>query len=216
MSEKKFYVYVHLYASGPKQGEVFYVGKGKGGRASYPYRHHNPHWQNISRKYGFTPKIVMRFDNEVCAFSFERALIKHYGRENLCNLTDGGEGTSGYKWDDCRRDTMMNIFSSKEYIEKKSKSIIKSQKRPEVTKKLSLAAYKQWKDPIISNKMRISMSKAKGGSSFKCSNGMLFNTHTQAISWLKYNGFPKASQGNLAMALMGKRKTAYGYKWEYT
>ena len=31
--EKKFYVYVHRYASGPRGGQVFYVGKGDGRRA---------------------------------------------------------------------------------------------------------------------------------------------------------------------------------------
>jgi hypothetical protein len=37
----------------------------------------------------------MTFSNETCAFSFERALISFYGRDKLCNLTDGGEGSSG-------------------------------------------------------------------------------------------------------------------------
>ena len=95
MSEKKFYVYLHRYASGPKEGRVFYVGKGSGDRYTVKWRLYNPYWTNIINKYGFTAEIVMRFDNEACAFSFERALIKHYGRKNLCNLTDGGDGTSG-------------------------------------------------------------------------------------------------------------------------
>ena len=32
---------------------------------------------------------------EPCAFSFEMALISAIGKENLCNLTDGGEGARG-------------------------------------------------------------------------------------------------------------------------
>jgi hypothetical protein len=95
MSEKKFYVYLHRYASGPKQGEVFYVGKGNGNRHKWTHKR-SKYWRNIFAKYGFVPEIVMRFENESCAFSFERALIRHYGRRNLCNLTDGGEGVSGF------------------------------------------------------------------------------------------------------------------------
>ena len=92
--DKQFYVYVHRYASGPKQGEVFYVGKGKGYR-SHSKIGRNTHWHNIVNKHGYDINIVARFNNEQCALSFERAFIALYGRENLCNMTDGGEGTSG-------------------------------------------------------------------------------------------------------------------------
>ena len=98
MPEKKFYVYVHRYASGPKQGQVFYVGKGQGRRLTETHcRKNNRHWTNTVSKYGFIPEIIMRFEEEFCSLSFERALIAFYGRDNLCNLTDGGEGSSGYR-----------------------------------------------------------------------------------------------------------------------
>lgn len=97
--EKPFYVYVHRRAT---DGRVFYVGKGKCGRI-HERKNRNLHWHNIVNKHGFTANIVMRFDREECAFSFERALIKYYGRENLCNLTDGGEGVSGRVVDEMSR-----------------------------------------------------------------------------------------------------------------
>lgn len=91
--EKQYYVYVHRKAT---DGSVFYVGKGKGKRAWH--KHQRPqYWSRVSAKYGFTAHIVMRFEHEKCSFSFERALIKYYGRENLCNHTDGGDGPSGLK-----------------------------------------------------------------------------------------------------------------------
>lgn len=92
----KFYVYVNTRAS---DGSVFYVGKGKGDRAWDTYGR-SEWWKRIVAKHGFLYKIVSYFSNETCAFSFESALIGHYGRPNLCNLTDGGDGASGYKHTD--------------------------------------------------------------------------------------------------------------------
>ncbi|NCN41427.1 hypothetical protein GW916_09305 [bacterium] len=40
-------------------------------------------------------KIVISDVNEVCALSMERTFISFFGKDNLANLTDGGEGTSG-------------------------------------------------------------------------------------------------------------------------
>lgn len=91
--DKKFYVYVHRYASGPKQGKVFYVGKGGGSKTRSTSRYgRNSHWHNIVKKYGFSSEIVMRFYNEECAYSIEVSLISFYGIENLCNISTGGAG----------------------------------------------------------------------------------------------------------------------------
>ncbi len=89
-TEKPFYVYVHRKAT---DGTVFYVGKGSFKRA-YSFSKRNNYWNNVANKHGVDVQIVARFSKGECAFSFERALIKHYGRDNLCNLTDGGEGAS--------------------------------------------------------------------------------------------------------------------------
>lgn len=95
-SEKKFYVYVHRRAT---DGTIFYVGKGMGKRHSST-RHRNNYWKKIVSKHGFTSDIIASFSLEICAFSFEVALIKAHGRENLCNMTDGGEGMSGWSASD--------------------------------------------------------------------------------------------------------------------
>lgn len=92
--KKKYYVYVHKYASGPKEGRVFYVGKGKNKR-HLSRKDRNRWWHSVVKKYGFTAHILIRLHCENCAFSFEKAFIRHYDRENLVNLTDGGQGSSG-------------------------------------------------------------------------------------------------------------------------
>lgn len=89
--EKHFYVYVHRKLT---DGKVFYVGKGSKDRA-FVSKGRNRHWKNIVNKHGYSVSIVMRFLKDACARSFEKALIKFYGFENLCNLTNGGEGWHG-------------------------------------------------------------------------------------------------------------------------
>ena len=60
----------------------------------------NPYWHNIVNKYGRpTVKLLARWDTEQEALDHEKLLIlcfKDMGYK-LANITDGGEGTSGYK-----------------------------------------------------------------------------------------------------------------------
>lgn len=87
-----FYVYVHKRAT---DGSIFYVGKGHKGRA-YAKTNRNRYWHNIANKHGYTIEFVKSNMIEIDAFKLECELIAQYGRENLCNMTDGGEGTAGY------------------------------------------------------------------------------------------------------------------------
>ena len=122
--EKKFYVYVHRYASGHKQGQVFYVGKGKDKRLKSKMDR-SKWWKNVVKKYGFIYEIVIRFKSEACAFSFEKALIRNYGRENLVNLTDGGEGMSGWVPNNNTRETWSKIRTGKKLSKQHRESISK-------------------------------------------------------------------------------------------
>jgi hypothetical protein len=90
-----FYVYEHIRLD---TNAVFYVGKGKG-RRCFETRRRNPHWQRIVAKAGgFDVRVVVDQLDEEFAFLAEQELIsklKCQGFE-LANLTDGGEGASGY------------------------------------------------------------------------------------------------------------------------
>jgi hypothetical protein len=91
---KNHYVYIHRRKS---NGTVFYVGQGVRRRA-WRTDNRNIHWRRIVGKHGYTVHIVFDGLSQVCAFSMEAALIRFYGRSNLCNLTDGGEvGPLGMK-----------------------------------------------------------------------------------------------------------------------
>lgn len=83
-----FYVYVHRRKD---TLDVFYVGKGVGKRA-WKHAGRNEWWHRVVKKYGRTVEIVKRFDDEDLAFELEKELIAFYGRDKVCNLTDGGMG----------------------------------------------------------------------------------------------------------------------------
>lgn len=89
-----FYVYQHRRAD---DSGVFYVGKGKGKRAGERAKR-NPFWKNIAAKHGFTVEMVAEDISEQEAFRIEIETI-HLRRQEGCvlaNMTDGGEGCSGY------------------------------------------------------------------------------------------------------------------------
>lgn len=92
ISPKGNYVYVHRKGS---DGSVFYVGKGIGRRAWHTYKR-NRWWRAIRDKHGRTVEIIKDNLPEACALSLERVLIAMY-KAQICNLTDGGQGVSGYK-----------------------------------------------------------------------------------------------------------------------
>jgi hypothetical protein len=92
-----FYTYFHTRAD---TGQVFYVGKGKENRAHDTNR--NRHWSAIHKKHGRTVHFAMTGLSEAEAFEHEKFLIlcfKDMGC-NLVNMTDGGDGISGFKHDE--------------------------------------------------------------------------------------------------------------------
>lgn len=91
-SINQFYVYAHRRAT---DGQIFYIGKGCGERA-WSKRNRNTYWRNTVKKYGLAVEILTKGLSEEAAFDLERKMIAEIGREKLCNLTDGGDGTSGH------------------------------------------------------------------------------------------------------------------------
>lgn len=95
-NEKRFYVYAHFK---PNSNECFYIGRGtkrrykrKNGRSDY--------WNNIVNKYGgfeiifLEENLTLKESNELEIYWISQ--MKTWGID-LCNLTDGGEGTKGFE-----------------------------------------------------------------------------------------------------------------------
>jgi hypothetical protein len=102
---KEFYVYVHKRST---TDEVFYVGKGHGRRA-WLHNRRSKHWHSIVKKHGLHVELVIFGVQEWYAFELEKSLIAYFGRDTLCNFTDGGEGSSGLVVSDATR-LKMSLF----------------------------------------------------------------------------------------------------------
>lgn len=152
-----YYVYAYLRGKDSvtaKAGTPYYVGKGKNKRA----------WAKHHGK--ITPKeksrIVILESNltEIGAFALERRLIRWYGRKNnksgiLLNLTDGGEGQSGW----------IPSIATKEKMSKSRLGIKLPPRFPvsdETRKKLSLSKLGKKRKPF-SIETRAKMSLASKG-----------------------------------------------------
>ncbi len=88
------------YSHSTPQGRLFYIGKGSSARRAYYMQGRNNYWNKIVAKYGKpTVQVLAEWKTEAEAFDHEKFLIacfRDMGYE-LANLTDGGDGTSGYK-----------------------------------------------------------------------------------------------------------------------
>jgi hypothetical protein len=117
----RFYVYEHLK---PNTGEVFYIGKGCDKRA-YQTRSRNNHWTNIVNKYGLEVNIVYNNLTNSEASQKEIDLIEFYGLNNLCNMTQGGEGCVSLKQEskDKISNSLKGKIQSQETIDKRSASL---------------------------------------------------------------------------------------------
>jgi len=90
-----YYIYTHIRND---VNEPFYVGKGKGKRCDSK-KGRNEYWHRVADKHGYQIKIVADNLDEELAFLAEAECIDLYKRlgYKLVNMTDGGEGASGYQ-----------------------------------------------------------------------------------------------------------------------
>lgn len=89
----KYYVYFHIRLD---NNQVFYIGKGSGRRA-YDKTSRSFHWHNIANKHGYKVDFFATNLTEQQAFDIEIEQINYHRSvgTKICNLTDGGDGTSG-------------------------------------------------------------------------------------------------------------------------
>lgn len=106
-------------------GEVFYIGIGSKYRA-YSNKRRNAFWYNITNKYEYEVQILKKDLNLKEACELEILLIDYYGRRDLglgtlVNLTNGGEGSEGYKH---TKESILKIKKFKQNISDHTKQLM--------------------------------------------------------------------------------------------
>jgi len=226
MAEKIHYVYLHRYASGPHEGEVFYVGKGCEYRIKRK-QGRNIMWTRIVNKYGFTYEYYAKELTEVCAMSLERIVIAKFRSLgcNLVNLTDGGGGMNGWSPNTiipvrCSNGMIFDrISAAARWIMDTTGVNANAGRISHCCQGIRNSAYGYtWSFLDSKPKEYIRPDTLSAASRMKavlCSNGMRFESLIAAVEWLKLNGNPKADKSAISMCCNEKSKTAYKLKWEY-
>jgi len=146
MNNRNVY-YTYIYLDPRKNGhfcynnicflfEPIYIGKGKNKRylehTKYLDKHINPKFKNKLLRIlsqGFTKQDIenhiqiISCNSEQEAFGLEVKLIKEIDPRNLCNLTDGGEGNSGYIQTEESKKKISEAKTGKKQTEKTKKKI---------------------------------------------------------------------------------------------
>ena len=87
-------VYAHMKKD---SREIYYIGIGNNVTRAYHTGSRNELWKRHYRKYGLIVDILCSDIDISTAKEVEKFLIAQYGKKQLCNRTDGGEGFFGGK-----------------------------------------------------------------------------------------------------------------------
>lgn len=224
---KGFYVYIHTRID---TGEVFYVGKGSGRRFSDRFGRSN-YWNRIASKAGWIPSIVQSNMSEEDAFLLESWLIakfRHNGVK-LSNISEGGDGGSSGVPAVNRRVVFCSNGMKFESLVDASLWLRGLGHTKATSKRISACALGHsetaygyaWsynsvpEAPKMTWQELASSRKREVAKGVCCSNGMQFESVSEAILWLNSIGWTKASQGGMSSCLTGRTRTAYGYSWKY-
>ena len=175
------HIYEHIR---PDTNAVFYVGKGTEKRMHSKHRR-NAYWNNIVRKAGgFVVRTVVSHTDEELVFLAEQERIDQLKRlgVKLSNMTDGGEGPSGYRHTEETKRLIAELQMGEKHwaygkqvsdVERERLSQIAKRKHTdEHRKKVSEAGKGRVNSP--SARAKISAAKQNGG-------------HHMAVS-IEYNG----------------------------
>jgi hypothetical protein len=165
-----FYVYAHY----KPDYNIFYIGKGHGRRA-WRTDNRGEFWNNTVRKHGGYHIVLLHEHlTEDEAFQKEKEEIEFWGRRKdggfLINLTDGGDGTSGYKF-------------TKEQLANVKAAVQKLAQDPEWKAKNKTGAQKRAQDPEWRAKNKAAMQKRAQDPEWKAKNKAALQKRAQDPEW---------------------------------
>lgn len=224
-NDDMFYVYAHIR---PDNGSIFYIGKGRKSRA-WKVHGRNRHWSSVVAKHGFEVKIIDSGLSEREAFDLEIKKISEIGIENLCNYSLGGEGSSGYKLTEQQKAKHAAALKGRKISDETKAKIgaantgkIRSDKSKvamslsHIGKKRAIESIEKQKRSMIHRaETRKNEIYGRIMKAISCSNGLRFNSLSEAAEWMKEKEGIATSKSAIARCASGKRKTAYGLVWAY-
>lgn len=213
----------------PITKEIRYIGKSSSGmnrpkqhfsKSSVEKRSYKSSWMQSLLKEGKQPEIIILDDTPTDyeeLSSLEVEWIKRKKEEGcpLTNLTDGGEGTRGYKHSELTRKLLSSLKIGKPGI-KGIPSPVKGVRRgafsDEHKMRLSLGQKRRYQDnpeqlDVALNNLKKARIKQK--VKIKCSNGSIYESITAAARSLLLH------KPNLIAVLKGRYKTSGGLAFEY-
>lgn len=193
-----YYVYIHRKQT---NHEVFYVGKGKGARQIVK-SHRSKFWKAIVNKHGYYSTIVLSGLDEETALCIEQFLISYYGRRFdgsgcLVNLTNGGDGTSGYKHTIDAIEAIRKHRIGKKLSMESRQKLSNSTRGRQFSEKAKIANIERTIRPIMRD------------------DGVRYPSIKAAVEALEKELNKQINQSNISSAARGVTKTAYGFKWTY-
>ena len=223
-----FVVYLHERLD---TNAVFYVGKGTHKRVRQKCNR-NPHWHRIVAKAGgFNDHLIAKGLMESEALELERLLIAEMRERGLeiCNMTNGGDGISGYRFSDVARKAMSDRMKLKpplmlgktftaDHIENLRRAKLGKKQTPEQIKKAADARRgkplsEQTRQKIAESLKGKPIAKevvARKYKAVRCINtGIVYESVTAAAKELKLE------TTNISRCCKGVFKQTGGYSFEY-
>lgn len=204
----KYYIYLHL---DPITDEVKYVGKGHGRRA-YSFSHrkgYHKNWIAKLAKSNLKPKVEIFQDllSEIEALDQEKYWIEYFRSvgDKLTNLTDGGEGVSGYKFPDELKKKLNALKTWPKEATAKAAELARGKPRSEEVKKKISESHKGLKLSDY-HKQQLRLAKARP---IKCiETGEVYSSVREASEKLN---IPMYSINGM---LRGEIKKTHGLRFE--
>jgi hypothetical protein len=231
----KYYLYQHIRLD---TNEPFYIGIGTKynhkkdyTRAKARGRQRNSIWRGITQRVDYIVEIL--FESDVYDFikTKEIELIKQYGQiiknnGTLCNLTDGGDGISGYEQQDLWKPMYLytkdglyynefkNIGDCAIFLKCAKSTINVSYNKNHLVKEFIIKDYKTDKvEPILNKKEKLVSSKSKKVYQYDENLNLIkeWSSTSEASKVLGLSGghIREVANGNT------KRKKSGGYIWKY-
>lgn len=253
--KREFYLYHHIRLD---KNQVFYVGIGtkpinskeKSFSRAFSSNKRNLFWKRIVEKTNYKVVIIEESNNYSYIKEREIEEIKLYGKRsdggNLCNITDGGDGTVGFS----RTDEVNKLISSKISGKGNRKSLtcyqyslhgilIRKYDSFNIAatltglKKQNILACKDsfgkcgnfyWSDVLYDNYIvqcegyinKLSKPKNHFYKSITATNIMNKIIFPSIISAAEHFTGNKFNRSNIKKSLSGKKDMVYGYKFTYT